>query len=326
MKNIADVQRAWKQGYKVFPENLATMLGLPYIGNIFYIDPANGSDTANNGKSVNRAFATIAAAHDAMTAYNHDVAILVPGSTAGTSETAAVTWSKDYCHLIGNTGPVRLSQRSRVLMTTDSVDPAFTISARGCIFSNIQFASFQDSVDVLVELTGDRNYFSNVHFAGLGTATAGDDATGRDLNMTGAVENTFEGCAFGLDTAPRSAANACLGFNSSSSKNVWENCIFNIQPDNVGALFIKSAGADGCSGWNLFKGNTFIAQWTNAADKITAAIDISAQTQTANMIFDGYNTFVGCDDIEGTASGHVWFPQVIDTNPGTYAGLAVNNA
>jgi hypothetical protein len=40
--------------------------------------------------------------------------------------------------------------------------------------------------------------------------------------MTGAVENTFDQCTFGLDTIQRSAANACLGMATSSGKNVFD--------------------------------------------------------------------------------------------------------
>lgn len=312
-------------GHKWHPEDIAGFVGLPHVGNIFYVDPTNGSDTANAGKRQDDAFATITQAESELTDYNHDVVVLVSGGTGGTAETAAVTWDKNYCHLIGNAAPTRISQRARVIQTTDEVDPCFTISGSGCIFSNVQLATYQASNDVLVNMTGDRNYFSNVHFAGVGHATAGDDSSARDLTLTGSHENTFDKCMFGLDTVARSTSNASIDF-AIASKNTFSDCVVQINADNTGALMLKSTGATGCSGWNHFNNMLWLAKWTNAADKITAAIDISAQTQTSIIAFTGYQLFVGCDDIEASASSKLWFQSYEAQDAGAYFGLAVNNA
>ncbi len=303
-------------------ENVAIALGLPYVGNIVYLDPTNGNDTTNGGREPGDAYKTLTNAEDDLVTANHDAVVLVNSGTSGTAETGTVTWDKDYAYLLGSTGQTHMGQRSRVLTTTDSVDPCFTISGRGCIFKNIQLATYQASNDVLVNLTGDRNYFENVHFAGMGHDTAGNDATGRDLAMTGAVENRFNRCTFGLDTIQRSAANSCLEFASASSKNLFEDCIFQISPDNVAALFVQSTGADGISGWNEFRNTTWLAKWTNAADKITAAFDISAQTQTSIISMTGRQLLVGADDWEASASGHLWFEP--HTSTANAIGLAIN--
>src|SRR3990167_870300 len=149
---------AFRLGHKLTPAEIAGMVGLAYVGNIYYIDPTNGSDTANGGKKQNDAFKTATQAHATMTTFNHDVAVLVSGGTAGTAETANLAWSKSYCHLVGNAAPVEISPRARVVTTTDAIDPCITISGNGNIFQGVQLATYQDSNDVLVSLTGSRNY------------------------------------------------------------------------------------------------------------------------------------------------------------------------
>ncbi len=184
---------------------IQNQLGIPYVGKVFYVDPTNGLDT-NDGLRPTNALLTVTAAEDLMTSYNHDVVIILPGGTAGTGEAATITWDKHYCHLVGSTAPSHMSNRSRMLTTTDSVDPCITISGNGNIFKNIQIATYQASNDVLVNLTGDRNYFEDVHFSGMGHTTAGDDTDGRHVALTGAVNNRFNHCVFGDDTIARSDA------------------------------------------------------------------------------------------------------------------------
>ena len=46
------------RGNKIFPEHVASLLGLPHVGNIFYVDANNGDDSANSGESILRNFIT----------------------------------------------------------------------------------------------------------------------------------------------------------------------------------------------------------------------------------------------------------------------------
>lgn len=299
-------------------------LGIPYVGKVIYVDPGNGSDTTNDGLRPTNAYATLTNAEDDMTTFNHDVVVLLPGSAAGTGESATITWDKSYCHLIGNVPACHMSNRNRVVWTTDSVDPCITISGNGNFFKNVQLATYQASNDVLVALTGDRNRFEDVHFAGIGHATAGDDATARHLAMTGAANNYFKHCVFGDDTIARSTTNASLEFISSSSKNLWEDCFFTMNADNTGALHVKSTGADGISGVNEFRNATWYAKWTNAADKITAVFDISAQTQTGQVLMSGRQLMVGADDWEAVASNRLFFEPYTSTT--SAVGIGINNA
>jgi len=75
--------------FKIYPEDIAGMVGLPYVGNIYYVDPTNGSDTANGGKSQNDAFASLTTAYGKTTDNNHDVIVLVPGEVGSGSGTTS---------------------------------------------------------------------------------------------------------------------------------------------------------------------------------------------------------------------------------------------
>src|SRR3990167_3948386 len=153
---------------KIYPENIAGMVGLPKVGNIWYVDPGAGSDTANSGTTADDAFATVGKAIGSATA-DQDYVIVIAGtsSTGRTTETAAVTWSKRRTHLVGN-GPVRaVNSRNGVNVAATDTASAFIISATNCSFSNISIAAFNDS-DVLVEITAGNNTFNNVHFQEIG--------------------------------------------------------------------------------------------------------------------------------------------------------------
>jgi len=325
MGKAKDYIPALKYGHKIMPEDLAGMLGLPHVGNIYYVDPTNGSDTANSGTSQNDALKTLRIAEDKTTDNNHDVVVIVPGevgSGSGTAETANITWDKDNTHLIGSSAPVALSNRARIITTTDSVDPCITISGHGNTFRNVQFATYEDSNDVLINLTGDRNYFENVHFAGIGSATCGDDSTARCLAMSGAAENRFVNCTFGMDTIARSTTNATVEFASASTRNIFEYCRFIMWADNVGPNHILFTGSSAIDRWIQFDNCTWYAFWTNDADKVTHVMDLAAQTATGHVLMTGRQIMVGFDDWEATDSDRIFFEPATAT--ANAIGIGIN--
>src|SRR3990167_1907093 len=291
-------------GHKIYPEDIAGMIGLPYVGDIFYVDPTDGSDTANPGTSQNNALKTLSAAEDKMTSFDHDVVLIVPGGTAGTAELLELAWDKSYCHVIGGTAPTNISQRSRVLFTVAATSPGLNISGNGCIFSNIQIASFVDS-NILVTLSGERNYFSNVHFAGIGDATAGDDTAARCLYINDGDENVFDGCVFGLDTIMRSAANATVEMAGGVQRNSFRDCTFQMATDATTPVHVLSTGTSGLDRWNRFHDCLFTNFTTNDSAEPAAVFDISAQTATGHIYLTGDTQLVDIDNWEGTASGRL---------------------
>lgn len=225
-------------GNKIYPEHIAGLIGLPEVGNIWYVDP--NKSVSGGGTTRADAFKTVAEAHSTATADNDDVVVVAGKSSTGrTSETAAITWNKRRTHLIGNGAPRRLNSRNGLGFASTVVSPCFTLSANNCIIANVSFAVFED-INVLVNVTGNYNTFMNVHFQGIGNATAGDDTAARSLLLTGAEENEFYNCTIGLDTVTRSAANASLELTGSCPRNKFINCDFPMFADNAGAFWIKA--------------------------------------------------------------------------------------
>ena len=285
------------------PSDLAGMLGLPYVGNIYYVDPNSGSDTANNGSDIDNALKTVATAYGKCTTGKHDVVLIVPtGGTGRTSETASITWAKRFTHLIGNAAPTAQDARAGVGMAASTV---FTISENGCIFKNLTFTQTAD-VNEPVTITGDYNAFIGVDFKGSLNATTGDDTAMRCLNFDGGQENTFAGCTFGQDTIMRSAANATIEFENAASRNVFEGCKFIAAIDAATPVHILFTGTSAIDRWIEFKECTFYSFSSNDGTAMTACMNLSAQTATGHVLVTGAPFLdLGITDWEATASGRI---------------------
>lgn len=318
MGKASDFIPALRYGHKIYPENLAGMLGLPHVGNVFYVDGSGGSDSAS-GKTQEDAFATVAAAHDAATANNHDVIVIAPsGGTGRTTETTAIAWDKRRVHLIGNAAPTVQDARAGINFSTGG---SLTISEQGCIFSNITLFSSAD-IDETVTLTGSYNNFARVDFKGTSNATSADSTPWRALAISGGQENTFDECTFGGDTYTRGSASATLELESSASRNVFNGCRFLMHNDTANTpVHVLLTGGSAIDRWVEFNRCSFYSFWTNDADKTNAVINASAQTATGHVILRD-STHVGFDDWEASASGHLWINPYTSTT--TAIGQMVN--
>lgn len=253
--------------------------GYPRAGNVWYVDAVNGSDSANNGTTPNAAFATLYAAHNAATTNNYDVIIVAPSGAAsgsGTNESVYGTWtfSKSLITVIGSSAPTAISPRSRILWNTAGQSTStslLTISGVGNTFANVQFGTFVDN-NILVTVTGSRNFFQSVHFAGIGDDTAGDDTAARSLVLSGASECRFVDCTIGLDTVTRSVANASLELTGSCDRNRFENCLFPMFGDNSGVLFIKATTGNCYQRFVIFDSCIFLNAVDGSSTTITAGI------------------------------------------------------
>jgi hypothetical protein len=188
-------------------------------------------------------------------ANQHDTVIYIAGSS-GNTETAAVTWDKNYTHLIGIAAPTEVAQRARIfqLSTLTGASPFFTISATGCIFKNFYCFQGVDDATSLINwsITGGRNYFENVHFAGGGHATQAVDG-GASLKLDGAEENTFFRCTIGVDTIDAATGMMGILFDSEAHRNVFRECTVRMRAGNGGAGFVEVVDATG-----IDRDNTFI--------------------------------------------------------------------
>ena len=283
---------------KVLPEHVAGMIGLPHVGTIFYVDATAGSDTANSGTSQGDAFATVNTAFAAATSGQHDVIIIAPtGGSGRTTEAASINWNKRFTHLIGSAAPSMVNPRAGMSFTSAATTPSFTISENGCIFKNITIAQFND-VNVLLELTGDRNYFGNVHFAGIGNADAGDDNSARVVDFNGGEENTFDGCMFGLNTVNRTGTNYTLEFRSGqgNARNIFRNCFFDMFPDADAPRHVL-VGNGGVDRWAFFDNCIF----NDNSDM--AAATVQADVFETSTVSDQGGILIVKDCMNVTATG-----------------------
>lgn len=307
---------AMKFGARIYPEDLAGMIGLPSVGNIWYVDP--GKSVSGGGTSREDAVKTVAEALAKTVADRDDVVLITPSSSTGrTSEAEAINWNKRRTHLIGSTAPTVMNPRAGMSFGSSVATPSFTISTRSCIFKNFTIAQFNDvESNVLVELTGNYNYFQGVHFAGMGNALTGDDALARSLQLTGAEENTFEGCTFGLDTVVRSGANASVGFTSMSARNSFHSCLF-VSAIDAGGVFHVLTKAGGVDRFVHFRECIFInADITGGISTMTDIISNAAGSNDL-VLFDQC-TYFGNTGIANNVAG------VYNSGPAAHAtgGLA----
>lgn len=245
---------------------LGTILGiLGGIGDIYYLDPANGSDS-NAGTAPGSAFASMETAEAALTANQNDVLVYIAGATSLTLQTALV-WDKSYTHLVGSCAPTHAGQRARIfqLSTLTGASPLIDISASGSIFKDFYvFQGVADATSLInIEVRGGRNYFDNVHFAGGGHATQAING-GASLKLNGAEENKFVGCTIGVDTVAAATGMTGILFDTDAHRNVFEKCHVSMLAGHIGASWVEVADATGIDRYNIFDNCLFTN--TNAAN------------------------------------------------------------
>lgn len=263
----------------LYPENInnyLALIGVPRTkdSQVYLVDPVNGNDS-NSGMRLNQPLATIEAAYAKCTTGQHDVVLLVSG-TSGVNLSAALTWSKSYTHLIGWCAQTRVGQRARIfqLSTLTGASPLITISGQGCIFRDLYiFQGVADATSLInVSVTGGRNYFENVHFAGGGHATQAIDG-GASLKLDGAEENTFVNCTIGVDTIDAATGMVGILFDGEAHRNTFENCTVRIRAGNAGAAFVEIADNTGIDRDTLFRNCVFL---NNSATSLTSGFVIPA--------------------------------------------------
>ena len=256
------------------------------FGNVYYLDPTNGSD-GYNGLSKTSAFKTLPAAYAALTAGQNDVLVYIAG-TSSISLSAAFTWAKNYTHFIGASAPVVVANRSRIFQAAAAtgLTSLFTISATGCIFSNLMiFQGVADATSLVsVNITGNRCYFENVHFAGIGEATQ-DTAGAASLQLTGAYECVFRNCAIGLDTVSGGANSTELSVTSNSHRNHFDKCMFYRYISHASHALVTVA-AGGIDRWLRFTDCLFYTDSVNRGVSLTSVFSIPAGISQGKILLD----------------------------------------
>lgn len=232
---------------------------IPPGGDWYFVDGANGDDD-NAGTTWDAPLKTISAAEDLCTSGQNDV-VCVLASTSAINETAAITWDKNLTHLVGLGAPTHAAQRTRIVCNATDLSPFITVSGYGCIFSNLYIWQGQDDVHSLinVSVTGNRNYFSRVHFAGGGHATQAING-GASLHISGGSENLFEKCTIGVDTVATGTGMAGLVFAATggAARNVFRDCLFTLYAGHAGTIFVELLGNSGIDRYQIFERCKFI--------------------------------------------------------------------
>lgn len=318
----------------LFPRAITEYLALegiprgPY-SNIYIVDTVNGSDT-NPGTSFAAPLKSVAAAYAKCTDNQHDVVLMLGMATAD-NPTAAITWSKNYTHLIGMTSPLPgMGQRARIVNHADNdLAVLFTLSGSGCIVKNIQFYDGKNSAadGACVLVSGSRNYFKNVFVAGMADATALGPATragSYSLKVSGA-ENYFEDCTVGVDTVVRSAANSELVV--AGARNRFRHCDIRSNSVTAGKFLVTIDNSGGDLRDTIFDDCLFFNYTENWAGGIDNAFHMPAAGNTHWVVLRGSNQIVGLNNAANATTG--WadtVTRVYSAAPAPNAGFGISLA
>lgn len=309
---------------------VATMLPFYNGGKAIFLDVKNGSDS-NSGKTPTKAVKSLSQAYTlARNGYNDTIFLLSnTGSTDSANDytgrlSSTFTWSKNRVHLIGVGAPVGISPRARIATATGqtaAINPLVTISGHGNIFANVQFFNGIDAGVAAngVKITGQRNYFYRVHFAGIGDAD-NDVAGAYSLNLSGGSENLFEECVIGLDTiAKGTAANSEILVDTAAARNRFLRCNVRTYAEANTHQFV-TVSANGIERELSFEGCIFENPVQSSAVAMTEALDVDG-TQNGHILLKNC-TLLGATDWEAnTESGKTYIDGGAPTN--NTSGIAV---
>jgi len=295
--------------------------GMVGAANIIYCAKSGGETNAyfESRVDTNSFKETISAAHSAAVSGRNDVIVLSPDSH---TQSSALTWSKNMTHLVGAYPQTLFNQRARIGHDADFAT-LLTVSGYGNLFANLYFMHGRGSATNvnLMTVSGNRNTFQNVHFGGPFNQTEGDAAAYDLIRITGA-EEYFKDCVFGTDTIDQSVGSV-IELASTSTRVVFENCIFNMRADANAPFFIKILSGGGNRHY-YFKNCQFL-NW--GASALTYGVDFGAALDgtTCKVFFDNQCNFIGVTDIvKATAESYVYLGLTAASTTDTAFGLSTH--
>lgn len=324
----------YSYGVPLFPA------GIPITqGKVIHCRPGANSDgddwgdDGNRGQTPQTAVKTLSRALALAEADKNDVVLLYDGgasaSDTSTRLTSTLTWNKDLVHLIGiSSNPI--SQRCRITSTSggSAVTPMLNVTANGCKFANFQVFGGNTTGDLVpVQVTGDRNTFYNVHFAGMGDATLASTANACSLKIDGGGENFFDRCVIGLDTISRDGdAKGELWLDGGGARNWFHKCFFNSYISDTDHFHVTLEDTTAIDRVLVFEDCMFFSKSTNKAVTQASIFSIPAGISQGAILLTG-NTRMASDG--GTAAwdansrGIIWNGQPDPASDGA-GGVMVN--
>ena len=252
-------------------------------GNSYFIDPTTGI-AGNTGRTMRKARSTLAGGYALLEAGQNDNLYYLNGTTSLSFATATTTWAKNYTHFWGVGAPTRVGQRSRIFNSGDAAYPLMTISASGCSFGNMYwFDGTAHASANCCTVSGSRNYFENIHFAGLGHATASAGTASSTLMLTGS-ENTFVNCTIGIDTIKRTGDNAIIFLDGGATRNQFINCRIVSWAETNTYPIVELVDTLGADRYTIFENCLFYNFWTNHGGTLLEVFTIPASSATHDII------------------------------------------
>lgn len=256
--NIADLNANFAEVGQPFTPN----------GRVIYCNPASANTLLPQDGSQAQPYTAFATAVSALRSSLNDILILVgDGTTSATARIdTAFTWSLTGVQFLGYCSPSIFSPRSRMAPTssTTAFSPFFTVSGQANLFADLGwFHGFTTGTATEICLTlssASRNVFQRCHIAGMGDTdgTSGTGTGSRSLKISGGGENLFEDCVIGLDTEPRTVANASIELAGGTNRNIFRRCILPFYATGAGVLGILGTGNACVDRMNLFEDCTFV--------------------------------------------------------------------
>lgn len=273
-------------------------------GNVFHVKPYSGSD-GNTGVSPSQALKTLAGALAKCTAGQNDIVLFYAESNTAANTTdyqsATLDWNKDLVHLIGVSSGNGIASRARVAFTStyDTASNLFTLSANGCIISNIHFFAGVAGTNPVgcFKVTGQRNTISNCHIAGIGN-NANDIAGAYSVRLSGAAENMFTDCVIGLDTIARgSAVNADILLDTQATRNIFKNCLMLGYAEHASNWSFLTIGAAALDRFIIFDNCVFHNATKSGATGLTQAFQVNAAA-SGSVILKGCSVIGATDWVQ----------------------------
>ena len=199
---------------------------------------------------------------------------------------ATLTWAKNAVHLVGLVPPMAVSHRVRIgAAATPALSPMIDITGNNNVFANFQaFHGQADATALLnVRVTGQRNFFDTVHFAGIGDAT--QSAAGcASLALIGGDENVFKNCVIGLDTTTVDADGVNLLCDTDASRNKFIDCLFQAFISSTAAVHVKLADTTAIDRWLWFKNCLFVSESVNKTIDMAEVFNVPAGIAQGKII------------------------------------------
>jgi hypothetical protein len=304
--------------------------GLPFTGNYFYVNPLIGAD-GNEGSPQQPLASLSGALARCVDGHNDVVLIIGNGQASGTCRlTSKLVWNKNATHLVGITAPTQISQRARIAPTTTGAAFAdfVQVTAAGCMFSNFSlfngFATGGAAQRCWID-EGQRNYYGNVDFGGMGDAASAADVGSRSLVIgkagTGNGEHLFERCNIGLDTISRGVANASLEFLGGTPRNIFRECTFPMLASADAPFFWLTAAAAAIDRFAYFQRCFFMNAVGSTATQLTGAAKMAASAG-GDVVLDNC-TLLGATKwgVDATSLAQIFLNGAVPTGAGTGRAL-----